>query len=77
LNVRQLIALLEKIEDKETLVYARNAENTCCNGGNQWEELTEVNPAMITEMVWVGPEGGKGPIRRIPKSINVIKLDVY
>jgi hypothetical protein len=76
-NVRQLIAILENIEDKELPVYARSMEDGCCGDDVGWDELSQVEPSMITEYVWTGPEGSVGRIRRVPKSINVIKLDVY
>lgn len=68
MTVAQLIELL-KNQPQDWPVYARQLPDGCCSS-DDWDTVTEVEPAMITEYVW---ENG----RRVPKSINVIKLDVY
>lgn len=73
MNVRQLIEMLEEIEDKEKLVYAKNGydDGTCCSRGEpEWDEADGIREEMIQDYVWDGK-------KRVRKSINVVKIDVY
>lgn len=73
MNVAQLIAELEAIEDKTKLVYVKDGDTSggCCNSGDpDWDELISVDETMIQQRDWSKPGAGW-------KSINVVKLDVY
>jgi membrane protease subunit (stomatin/prohibitin family) len=75
MNVRQLIALLEKVEDKDNLVFVKSGEKSegCCGGSStpDWEEATEFFLDVGSVRAYSKDKGTYW------KNVPVVKLDVY
>lgn len=75
MNVRQLIAILEKVENKERLVYVKDGDKSggCCNSGDfDWDECSAVDEVMVEQYAYSIEDKGMQK-----KNVYVVKLDTY